>query len=50
MHPAAVRQATTVNDFLAGGIGEHPDRFSGFAALPLQDPAATADELERAAT
>ncbi|MFE1835708.1 amidohydrolase family protein [Streptomyces sviceus] len=45
---AAVRQATTVNDFLAGVIAEHPDRFSGFAALPLQDPAAAADELERA--
>jgi 2,3-dihydroxybenzoate decarboxylase len=28
-------------------IGEHPDRFTGFAALPLQDPAAAA-ELERA--
>lgn len=45
---AAVRQATTVNDFLAGVIAEHPDRFSGFGALPLQDPAAAADELERA--
>ncbi|MFD4599421.1 amidohydrolase family protein [Streptomyces sp. NPDC058464] len=47
---AAVRQATTVNDFLAGVIAEHPDRFSGFAALPLQDPKAAADELERAVT
>lgn len=47
---AAVRQATTVNDFLTGVIAEHPDRFSGFAALPLQDPRAAADELERAVT
>lgn len=47
---AAVRQAITVNDFLAGVIIEHPGRFSGFAALPLQDPPAAADELERAVT
>ncbi len=45
---SAVRQAVTVNDFLAGVIREHPDRFSGFAALPLQDPKRAADELERA--
>ena len=44
----AVRAARQVNDVLAGVIGEHPDRFKGFAALPLQDPAAAADELERA--
>ncbi|WP_329024235.1 amidohydrolase family protein [Streptomyces sp. NBC_00690] len=47
---AAVRQAATVNDHLAGVISEHPDRFSGFAALPLQDPKKAADELERAVT
>ncbi len=46
----AVRAATTVNDFLAGVIAEHPDRFGGFAALPLQDPAAAAKELDRAVT
>lgn len=46
----AVRQTITVNDFLAGVIAEHPDRFSGFAALPLQDPVAAAAELERAVT
>ena len=46
----AVAKATTVNDFLAGLIAEHPTRFSGFAALPLQDPKAAADELERAVT
>ncbi len=43
----AVRQAATVNDFLAGVISGHPDRFAGFAALPLQDPKRAADELER---
>lgn len=46
----AVRKAKTVNDFLAGVIDEHADRFAGFAALPLQDPVAAADELERAVT
>lgn len=44
----AVRKALRVNDFLAGVIAAHPDRFAGFAALPLQDPAAAAAELERA--
>jgi 2,3-dihydroxybenzoate decarboxylase len=40
--------ARFANDYLAKVIGEHPDRFRGFAALPLQDPAAAAAELERA--
>jgi 2,3-dihydroxybenzoate decarboxylase len=42
--------ARFANDYLAKVIGEHPDRFTGFAALPLQDPAAAAAELERAVT
>ncbi|MFC1408474.1 amidohydrolase family protein [Streptacidiphilus sp. N1-12] len=46
----AVRQAAAVNDLLAATIAENPDRFSGFAALPLQDPQAAAKELERAVT
>ena len=46
--PAAAVAA--VNDFLAGVIARHPDRFAGFAALPLQDPAAAAKELDRAVT
>ncbi|MFJ3086706.1 amidohydrolase family protein [Streptomyces sp. NPDC086838] len=44
----AVTQAKAVNDLLAGVITDHPDRFAGFAALPLQEPKAAADELERA--
>jgi 2,3-dihydroxybenzoate decarboxylase len=44
----AVSRAATVNDFLAGVIAQHPARFAGFAALPLQDPQAAAKELERA--
>ena len=44
----AVRAALEVNDLLASVIAEHPGRFRGFAALPLQDPTAAANELERA--
>jgi 2,3-dihydroxybenzoate decarboxylase len=44
----AVHKAKVVNDFLAGVVAENPHRFQGFAALPLQDGAAAADELERA--
>jgi 2,3-dihydroxybenzoate decarboxylase len=42
--------ARLANDYLAKIIAQHPDRFRGFAALPLQDPAAAAAELERAVT
>jgi 2,3-dihydroxybenzoate decarboxylase len=42
--------ARFANDYLAKVIGEYPERFRGFAALPLQDPAAAAAELERAVT
>ncbi|ROR46374.1 amidohydrolase family protein [Kitasatospora cineracea] len=43
----AVARAAAVNDLLAGVVADHPDRFAGFAALPLQDPQAAARELER---
>ena len=46
----AVAQAAAVNDVLAATIAEHPTRFAGFAALPLQDGEAAAKELERAVT
>ncbi|CAM5645438.1 amidohydrolase [Streptomyces avidinii] len=46
----AVAQAAAVNDLLAGVVADHPDRFAGFAALPLQDPQAAAKELERSVT
>jgi 2,3-dihydroxybenzoate decarboxylase len=42
--------ARFANDHLAKIVSEHPDRFRGFAALPLQDPAAAVAELERAVT
>jgi 2,3-dihydroxybenzoate decarboxylase len=43
----AVTDAKAANDYLAAVIAKHPDRFNGFAALPLQDPAAAAQELRR---
>jgi uncharacterized protein len=36
------------NDTLAAAVAKHPDRFLGFATLPMLDPAAAARELERA--
>ena len=44
----AVDAARRLNDELAEVVGRHPRRFAGLAALPLQDPAAAGEELERA--
>lgn len=44
----AVTVARRANDALAVGVAKHPDRFAGFAALPMQDPAAASAELTRA--
>ena len=46
-HPEAVELCRRVNNDLAGQIAENPDRFRGFATLPLYDPVAAADELRR---
>jgi predicted TIM-barrel fold metal-dependent hydrolase len=43
----AADAARRANDFLGAQIDRHPGRFSGFAALPMQDPEAAASELER---
>lgn len=43
----AVEIAQRANDFLAEQVAKRPDRFRGFAALPLQDPEAAARELAR---
>jgi 2,3-dihydroxybenzoate decarboxylase len=43
----AKRRAAEANDFLAGEVGKRPNRYSGFAHLPMQDAGAAADELER---
>jgi uncharacterized protein len=36
-----------MNDHLAAAVARHPDRLAGFAALPMQDPEASAVELAR---
>ena len=46
----AIPLARDANDVLFEAIKRHPTRFAGFAALPTADPAAAADELERAVT
>ncbi|HEY1542605.1 MAG TPA: amidohydrolase family protein, partial [Xanthobacteraceae bacterium] len=43
----AIRNARDANDFLAREVAKRPDRYSGFAHLPMQDAKAAADELER---
>jgi uncharacterized protein len=40
--------AADANDALAEAIRRHPNRFAGFATLPMSDPAAAAAELDRA--
>lgn len=47
---AAVRLSRDANERLAAAVGEHPDRFAGFATLPTPDPDAAAAELERTVT
>jgi 2,3-dihydroxybenzoate decarboxylase len=44
---AAIRKARAANDFLALEVQKRPDRYSGFAHLPMQDARAAADELAR---
>lgn len=43
----AVRICREANDILAGKVSEHPERFRAMATLPMADPEAAADELER---
>jgi predicted TIM-barrel fold metal-dependent hydrolase len=43
-----VAMAREMNDHLAAAVARHPDRFAGFAVLPMQSPDACAAELERA--
>jgi len=42
----AIARAT--NDHLAAAVARHPDRFAGFANLPMQSPDAIAAEFKRA--
>ena len=43
----AIEVARRANDYLAEAVAKHPDRFAGFAALPMQDPDAASHELIR---
>jgi 2,3-dihydroxybenzoate decarboxylase len=47
---AEVAAFKETNDALAEQVKKYPGRFAGFAALPMQEPKAAADELERAVT
>jgi predicted TIM-barrel fold metal-dependent hydrolase len=46
-HATATALVRDANDQLAAAVRKHPDRFSAFAALALQDPKAAATEFER---
>lgn len=46
--PDGIAIAREMNDHLAAAIAKHPDRFAGFAVLPMQSPEACAAELVRA--
>ena len=45
--PLAVELARQANDAVTAAAAKHPDRFLGFATLPMGDPKAAAAELER---
>ncbi len=42
-----ITMARALNDHLAAAIARRPDRFAGFAVLPMQSPEACAGELRR---
>lgn len=44
----ATEAAQRANDFLAEKVAQRPDRLSGLAALPMNDPEVAAEELHRA--
>jgi predicted TIM-barrel fold metal-dependent hydrolase len=46
--PEGIAIAREMNDHLAAAVARHPDRFAGFAVLPMQSPDATPVELARA--
>lgn len=46
----AVSASKMVNDMLADAVRRHPTRFVGMIAVPPQDPAAAAKEIERGVT
>jgi hypothetical protein len=46
--PEGTAIACAMNDHLADAIARHPDRFAGFAVLPMQSPDDATAELKRA--
>ena len=42
-----IRLARAANDQLADAVAAHPNRYAGFALLPMSEPRAAVDELER---
>ena len=48
--PEGVAIAREMNDHLAAAIARHPDRFQGFAVLPMLSPDAAVVELQRCVT
>ncbi len=48
LEPSLARELTRqANDTVAAAVSKYPDRFLGFATLPMLDPATAARELER---
>src|SRR5262245_61938498 len=45
--PDGIAMAREINDYLAGVVAKKPDRFAGFATLPMASPDACAPELQR---
>ncbi len=43
----AILAARKANDILAQAVNKYPNRYAGFAALPMQDPDAASEELTR---
>ena len=43
----AILAARKANDVLAEAVNKYPNRYAGFAALPMQDPDAASEELTR---
>ncbi|RQU68229.1 amidohydrolase [Burkholderia cenocepacia] len=48
--PKAIEMAMVSNDYLAEKVARRPDRYAGFAALPMQSPRDAVSELQRAVT
>jgi predicted TIM-barrel fold metal-dependent hydrolase len=46
--PDGVAMTREMNEHLASAVARHPDRFAGFAVLPMQSPDAAAAEIVRA--